>query len=1068
MAKRFFKEILLFTLFFLSGATSLVYETLWLRTLSLGVGATSFAMSMVLAIFFAGMAIGSYASGQFAESVKRPLIVYGALECAVGIMAALIIYPLVHFHSLVGLFHVANSFSVLGILIKFILVGLFLIVPTLCMGATFPLMIKASAQSITVLGRSISRVYAINTFGAVFGACATSFWLMPELGLFKANFITGIFNLLIFGIAFLLSRGEKSEPESESVPVTKPALKSLWHVNWHQFQTRDLMIFLACFVCGFTAITAQVVWSKYLGIFLGTNLFGNGIILSMFLLGIAVGSLLLSCFVDHIRNLPRLFFSLLVINAFFVYCASYLLDMTPIIANVISYYIGGQVHLLIIKSVLSALLIFPATLLFGATLPLGIRVLTSDLKRAPQIAGFAYSLNTVGSILGAFIPGLLLIPTLGSAITLKIAIIFLLVAVLVWIVLTKPKSWVGSTVFLALLAIITIVSSPMEFKNIIKGAYSQTANGEMNLSDMTKYFGRDYEEFKLVFEGKTAIISLSHDQQDGPEYKQYLRLKTNGLNESIYDLRHHERLPKYEGLLGFIPYMLVPEPHNAFVVGYGGGFTVDFLTRTPLAVDVVELEEGILKAAQVVHKGRNPILKRKNLNMRIEDARFVLATERKPYDIIISQPSQSWLSGIANLFTREFFEIVRGRLSEKGVFAQWLNLYNTDTKVVQSILRTFFEVFPYGYVFSDYKDDQMVLVGSTQYYPIDMGRLDYLCSDRVFQKILTDLPINTPSQFLTNLLVTRDTAMIAVEGAPFNTDVNAYAEVRQSRLFYSARDTGAALRDFLSRSYSVNFLEHINYGTKLTRDQFLQQLINDSASLQKFDKFYTLLGTYEKSQQPELDLANICYQAERIHCSREHFEKALAQFDSTELLNGYVGALMSAEDYASVIKVAQAHQSRQNMVTKCYVFEAQFQEGLPFKLMDNVQEYLDGCGHYFEKTLAKYYLQRGDYEQSIGWIRSYLSSYTNDLDGIQVLITGLLNAKKYGEAQTQMAIFQTTVENERTRLQGLKEYFDLHGWYEDSQLLQNRLQKYSVNATAEASAEAGAADTQTTPETSVN
>ena len=265
-----------------------------------------------------------------------------------------------------------------------------------------------------------------------------------------------------------------------------------------------------------------------------------------------------------------------------------------------------------------------------------------------------------------------------------------------------------------------------------------------------------------------------------------------------------------------MPYLFVRDPKSAFVVGYGGGCTADYLTRTRLKrVDVVELEAGVLAAANRVYHGKNPILARLNLNLRIEDARFVLSASREKYDIIVSQPSHSWLSGVANLFTQEFFEIVRSHLSDKGVFSQWLNLYNIDHESLKSILRTFYTTFPYGSVYTDRGDNQMIMIGSTRPLVLNLQKLTLLTQNEVLRAQLAYVPFSTPYDVLSNFSMGRTQVMQLVAKASLNTDDNAFAEVRQSSFFYRPENDATNAEKFLSENFSGDFSDVL----RLTRDQ---------------------------------------------------------------------------------------------------------------------------------------------------------------------------------------------------------------------------------------------------------
>ncbi|MEO5668921.1 MAG: fused MFS/spermidine synthase [Bdellovibrionota bacterium] len=832
----------LYLIFAVSGLSSLVYESLWVRLLSLGVGSTSTALSFVLAIFFAGLAGGSLWGGRRALKDPNPLLTYALLEGGIGLCALLLYYPLAHFQGILALFPEAIASGKTLSFLKFSLVLVLLIVPTLAMGATFPLLTRVQQQ---IFARNssngIEKLYAVNTFGAAFGAFATSFLLIPFLGVFLSNTLAFALNAALCAATLLWSRSYRTQAalfensSNESCDEVSQPL-SRWQV----------VVLFSTAAVGFTSISTQVVWNKYLGIFFGTNIYGLGIILSLFLAGIAIGSLALNVVLRHLKADPKkLLVALLGASLVVMLVISRLLNLAPVAANYLAHASHGYPTMLQIKSILAALLFIGPTAIFGALFPLSILVAAQGRpeRELSKIAGAAYAFNTVGAVIASTLAGAYLIPYWGSAHTLRLGFFVLGLSAFALIVLdparSRRKSWIPAT-GLVLGTLIALVAGNLDFRNIIKAAYFQNLSGKEDLKDVMKVFKPDYEEFKLIIEGESAVISLSHDPSDGPEYKNYLRLKSNGLNESIYRTDHLEALPKYEALLGFLPYLFVRDPKTAFVVGYGGGCTADYFTRTHLKrVDVVELERGVLKAADVIYNGSNPILRRPNLNLRIEDARFVLSASRDRYDIIVSQPSHSWLSGVANLFTEDFFQIVRAHLSEKGVFSQWLNLYNIDQDTLKSILRTFYTVFPHGAVFTDKGDMQMIMVGSMNPLLLNLQKLELLTQNEVLRSQLEYVPFSTPYDVLSNFSIGRTQIMELAGQAPLNTDDNAFAEVRQSSFFYRAEQESSDAQEFLSRSFRADFSDLIKVDEKRAPD-FRSGLLQAYENNAKMDKLQFL------------------------------------------------------------------------------------------------------------------------------------------------------------------------------------------------------------------------------------
>ena len=219
-----------------------------------------------------------------------------------------------------------------------------MIAPTLCMGASLPLLIRFFVKKDESVGRLVSLLYGINTLGAVIGAFLAGFYFIPQFGLLVANHSMAAINVAILGGAYWLQKKYKEDDAAEEKADDKPA------VNLSSLSLLQKLLLVGCGVTGFSSIAAEVMWNKYLGIFLGSNIFGLSLILSLFLLGIALGSLVLSLVIDKAKDLTKLYVVTLLLACAMMVGASYLLNFAPILTNVISYYLGGSVSLLVIKS----------------------------------------------------------------------------------------------------------------------------------------------------------------------------------------------------------------------------------------------------------------------------------------------------------------------------------------------------------------------------------------------------------------------------------------------------------------------------------------------------------------------------------------------------------------------------------------------------------------------------------------------------------------------------------------------------------------------------------------------
>jgi len=1039
---------LIAVLFFLSGLTSLVYETLWIRVLSLGVGSTSASMGLVLSIFFFGLSMGSFIAGKFSYKIKRPLLTYGILEGLIGIYSLGIIYVLFDFHKILGFLPLEGSFSWFGVAMKFFLVFIFLSIPTIFMGASLPLLVKIFVKGRENLGKKLGLLYGLNTMGAVFGAFLAGFYFIPQFGILKSNHMMAIINFAILIIAYLLQK--RLAPIENPIRTEKKSFFTLLPKN---ATSAKKFILIACGIVGFTSITAEVVWNKYLGIFLGSNIFGLGLILSLFLLGIALGSLILSFYVEKVKDKVNLFITLAIMGVALTLAATYLLNGAPLLVHFTSYYLGAKVSVLTIKSIITGIILFIPTSFFGALLPLGTRILVDDHHDTPEIVGTAYTINTIGSILGSCLSGLVLIPVFGSAFTLKFGLV-LLILIILFITARKFRNPIPLSISLLSLFVI-FMAQGIDFKNIIKSAYFQRSTSETSLTEVMKYFSdKDGEEFKMIIEGKTGIISLSQVPYEGEDWKSYLRLKTNGLNESFYNLDKIAELPKYEALLAFLPYALVEDPKSAFIVGYGGGYSADFLTSTDLdLVHVVELEEGIMEAANYVHKGKNPILERKNLKLDIEDARFVLATGNSgPYDIIISQPSHSWLTGVANLFTKEYFKIVKGNLTEKGVFSQWLNLYNMNQTVLKSILKTFYTVFPHGGIFTNLGDEEVILIGSKKDIKYSLERLTVLAGNKKIQNQMTQIPFKSPYHLLAHFSIGREDILKLTNKAPLNTDVNAFAEVRQSKLFYQGSSSNP--EDWINNNFSSKFTEILTLKEEqkpLFYRNMLEAVLGD---IPNYNKFHLMLSKFKKfsGNDPKFlkDLGKFNLRIERYVSATKYLQKSLAHFKDSETLNLLLEAHLELKNYDKAIKAYHfADKKIKNEYSECMMLEASSYNKdwkrsakIVGKITKEYNGYFNACGDYLNKALGTYYYQVSDYEDAISYLESFLEVENNDIQSMGMLISSYIGTGRIADSADYMETFRSLLKSEADALYNSAEFLKDVGFTEDAKGLEDRAATY--------------------------
>jgi spermidine synthase len=752
-----------------SGFTALVYEIIWARLLGFTFGTTTEAIGTVLAVFFGGMAIGNWLAARLIGRVARPLRVYALLELGIGAFA-LASLPLLRrmdaLYALVGVDHGAVAIAV----IRLLAAAVVLLPPTIAMGATLPVVARGVVGRDETLGRWSAILYAANTLGAVSGAYLCAFWLIPNLGLTRSVILAGAVNLLIAtGVLAVAGRqtvaSRASDPEAAATTAS-PAGSS-----------RGRAAFLVFFgISGFVAIGYEVAWSKLFGIVMEGTLHGFATVLSAYLFGIGAGSLAISAFVDRIRDLPRAFGLLHAGIALAVSAGMALVPFLPYAnARLIDWFEAGDTtHLLFLLVV--PIVLLPAAL-FGAAFPVLIRIYTDRAQTVGEGMGMAVAVNTVGAIAASLLIGFWANTALGMDATLfGLLLLELSIALLVLLRFQSSRGRQRLSATAAALGVLVLVSFSFNGVQIDR----TIAAREIQSSSLSEYRSRvetAIEQQLLMLEGRNSVVTVS----EGPAGRS---LRTNGLPEAGSSFGP-PYLPSTTTLLGILPYLIADTPERALVIGLGGGNTVDALLRTPISsIDVVELEEGVVRGAELLHEGRPNPLDDPRVKLHVNDGRNALLLGRyrgdASYDLIASQPSHPWLMGAANLFTEEFFSLARENLREGGVFATWLNGFRTSPEMLLAVVASFERVFP-GALMADLSPGQdrsaFLLLGMRRPLILDSAEISRRMSDERLRLLLGFHAIENVEDVVARFEgAAADFAAAAPETS--NTDDNAFIETR--------------------------------------------------------------------------------------------------------------------------------------------------------------------------------------------------------------------------------------------------------------------------------------------------
>ena len=757
--------------FFLSGFAALLYQAAWLKKLGVIFGTSHIAVATVLAAYMAGLALGAALAARYAPAVRRPVLVYGVLEGFIGITALLVPVLLgfaqLLFIALFGsqpepvpatgagqtLYYLAGTFLILAL-------------PTAAMGATLPLLAKYAVSADNQIGPRVGFLYGINTLGAVFGALASGFLLLPYLGLFGTLAAGAGVNLAVFFIAIYLARLVASRPgvgtDLKSVPIREEGtaeqgtdsagpgtdLKSvpIPEVRYH-------WIMPVMLVSGVVSFTLEVLWTRLLSHLFGGTIYAFSIMLACFLTGIALGGLAAGRLAQEQGRAQVLFVAAQVLTAVFSWL-SYSVICTWLPEG--STLAGNALY--------AFLVIAPATLFIGATYPLAVRIGAMQAQQAAGVAGRIYTWNTAGAISGALLTGFFILPALGFGHTLQLAVLVsIALAAGVAATLQPQRKWAVPGALA--LAVVTLFG--LRFERPDELIYAQIPDDRVQGEEY--YYGV----------GRSATILMG--DLDG-----FFHLSSNGLSESAIARRGTAPVNNSQKWLSGLTTLSRPEARSMLVVGFGGGVALEGVAPHVTDLDVVELEPKVISANRSVSDERNhDPLSDPRLNLVINDARNAVMLSDKRYDIIVSQPSHPWTGGASHLYTREFLALAKSRLNDGGVFLQWINSRFVDEALLKVLSATVADQFSHVELYQPERE-VLFFLGSDNPLEVWDGAGNAARALQQHPRHYNRLGMRGIEDALVMLTLDSDGVRQFATGAPVNTD-------EHNRLAFFSRNAGDGL-----------------------------------------------------------------------------------------------------------------------------------------------------------------------------------------------------------------------------------------------------------------------------------
>ena len=758
-----------------SGCAALIYEIVWFQLLELVIGSSGVSLGLLLAAYMGGLCLGSILLPRFVQGrravVWTPLGTYAALELGIALLGIIAVYGV----PLVGRIYLAGATTGLfGLVLRGVVAAVCLVPPTVLMGASLPAIsrwVESTPKGISRLGL----LYSANVAGAVVGCLLAGFYLLRVHDMAVATYAAAAINAAVAALAYALAsfarprNAEEKEATAHRTRVVRAPGAAL--------------VYIAIAFSGLAALGAEVVWTRLLSLLLGATVYTFSIILAVFLVGLWAGSGLGSWLAWRVGR-PGLALAAcqLLAAVSIAWTAFHLASVLPYwpVDPWLSTSPWFNFDLDVTRCFRA---VFPATLLWGASFPLALLAAAAEGEDPGRLAGEVYAANTAGSIVGALMFSLALIPAAGTAGSERLLIWLAAAAAAValaaglvrasrpvghasWpVIRVRPLISGAALAGIALLAWgLSVTVSAVPWQMIAYGR--RVAPILRGLNVVT-----DVQPTPLfVGEGVSTSVVIS---ERGDQRFFYVSGKSEASSAPL-DMR-------LQRMMGHIPALFHRRPQSVLVVGFGAGVTAGSFVKYPEVESVVicELEPVIPPASDEFFGEQNyHVLGDRRVRLVYDDARHFIFTARQKFDVITTDPIHPWVKGTSTLYSKEYYELVKRHLNPGGVVAQWLPLYDSDEETVKTGLATFFEVFPNATVWSNYTDGDgydLVLIGREDGSPIDVDALEKRLDQSAYKGVAASL---ADAGFLSALDVLKTYAGRAsdllplVANVPANEDLN--------------------------------------------------------------------------------------------------------------------------------------------------------------------------------------------------------------------------------------------------------------------------------------------------------
>jgi spermidine synthase len=706
-----------FVLFFASGISGLIYEVVWLRILSRIIGVTAYATAVTLAAFMAGLALGSFIFGRLIDKRNDQLRIFALLQLWVAVVA--VVTPIALTGS-VGVYkyiseishHNAAAISITRVIVSFFT----LLVPTMLMGGTLPVLTSYLVRQGGLFGKNFSLLYGLNTLGGVCGVVLSGFVTIGAIGEWNTMFTGVSINLVVGSVAFVLHRSRLRFTEQADATREVAIEASGNRISVYPDTVRR-MVLVAILISGFTALAYEVIWTRQLILFLRTSIYAFSGMLAVFLAGVALGSMFMNRFVDRLKT-PLVIFGVL--------------ELVVGALSIFNLYLFGPLDSTELTRLLSpAVLVLPLTFLFGAIFPIASLCYAKSTDVTGTSVGMLYAFNAVGNVAGSLFAGFLFISLLGSS---KTVIMLGLVNIALGLVLLWFEPNISSGYKLRILLIVPLV---VWFALRFKGT-------DPFLATIERRIAQNANQYEIYHNQETVEGTVSSFVRNGTKY-----LCINGCGQTT--------LCTETKLMAHLPIMLADKPKKMLVICFGMGTTArSACIYDNLNITCVELVPEVYKCFRYYHSDAQKVVSRPNIRFVANDGRNFLLLSPDKYDVIIVDPSPPiYSAGTVNLYTREFFTLCKEHLTPGGVMCLWFP--GGDRQDNLYIHKTFYSVFHNMTAWKGPHDWGFYLLGTLAQTNVNRSKIERAFTNpRLIEDLSEYDNVCATSSQLLNLFMLRD------------------------------------------------------------------------------------------------------------------------------------------------------------------------------------------------------------------------------------------------------------------------------------------------------------------------